>query len=309
MASATHLTWMVGRFAGTRLLVVIGKGGVGKSTIAAALGQVLAAAGPRVLLLEIDPRETFHQLFDVPPSGGAVVEVSPGLAFRNLNPRDEIDALVAEHLRLGPLVRRVLASPVYEHFVDGAPGLKELAVLGHALRMVGGTSSRRGPHFDLVVLDAPATGHGLSLLTAPSLASRVIHQGPFGRMAEQLAAFVADPVRTAAVVVTQAEEMPVQEALELAAQLRERLHREPELVVVNGLYPQYPADQVSGDRAAMALWRRRRAANEAELGRLAEGCRSPRVDLPLLALDRGPRLVAELARRLAALTRPALGGA
>jgi hypothetical protein len=102
--------------------------------------------------------------------------------------------------------------------------------------------------------------------------------------------------------------MPVQEALESIAELRERLDREPELLVVNGLYPRFPSSGGGSEPEAVTLWRRRRAANEAELRRLSAACRAPRVDLPLLPLDRGPQLVAELARRLAVLARPALGG-
>ena len=168
------------------LIVVTGKGGVGKSAVAAALGSLLAGTGRRTLLLEIDPRESLHAWLEVPPSGGELLAVGPRLFLQHLDPRQEMDDLVDHHLRIGPLVRRVLASPVYAHFADGAPGLKELAVLGHALRLVDGPPIKGAPPLDVVVLDAPASGHGVTLLTAPSLAAEVIRQGPFGRMAARL---------------------------------------------------------------------------------------------------------------------------
>ena len=285
-----------------RLLVVTGKGGVGKSTLAAALGLVLARAGRRVLLLELDPRESLYQLLDVDPSGGEIVRVLPGLFLQNLQPRTVLDAIVREQLGIELLSRRVLASAVYQHFAEGAPGLKELAVLGHVLRIVRGLAGVTVPAVDLVVLDAPATGHGLSMLAAPQLVSEVIHDGPFGRLSRELAEFIADPAQCGIVVATVAEEMPVQEAIELIAALDERMARAPELVLINGLYPEPAADAAPAahDDPVSELWLRRRRVNDRELERLDAVWRGPRLKLPMLALDRGPELVAALEERLEA---------
>jgi len=116
-------------------------------------------------------------------------------------------------------------------------------------------------------------------------------------MASELAALVADAEKCGIVVVTQAEEMPVEEALELRQALRERVQRDPELLVVNGLYPQAP-HQVPGesDNELVALWRRRRELNERELARLKAGWQGPRIELPQLPIDRGPALLAALSR-------------
>ncbi len=283
-----------------QLLVITGKGGVGKSAVAAALGLLFRDLGRRTLLLEVDPRESLHNWLGVPPSGGDIVEVRRGLYLQHLEPRHEMDDLVREQLRIGPLVRRVLASPVYSHFADGAPGLKELAVLGHALRLVAGPRIKGAPNVDVVVLDAPASGHGVSLLTAPALASGVIRQGPFGRMAAHLADLVADHRRCGIVVVTLAEEMPAQEALELHETLVSRLGRPPDLLVVNGLYPHLPGDPAvtRGDRAPVRLWRTRRSVNDRELARLRAAWSGPVLELPLLPFDRGGELVAALRARL-----------
>ncbi|MGH9362510.1 MAG: ArsA family ATPase, partial [Thermoanaerobaculia bacterium] len=120
------------------LLVVTGKGGVGKTTVAATLGKSLAAAGRRTLVLEVDPRENLHQMVGLPPSGGVIVPVEPRLWVQNLKPVEVLDAVVREQLKLEPLVRRVLDSPIYQHFALGAPGLREMAILGHALRLLRG---------------------------------------------------------------------------------------------------------------------------------------------------------------------------
>jgi anion-transporting ArsA/GET3 family ATPase len=283
-----------------QLVVVTGKGGVGKTAISATLGRALAQAGRRTLVVEVDPRENVHQMLGVPPSGGAIVQAEARLWVQNLKPRQVLDEVVRERLKLELLVRRVLDSPVYHHFAAGAPGLKELATLGHALRLIRGLGGPGTPDLDTVVLDAPATGHGVSLLAAPRLVSEVITSGPFSTMATELAALIADTGKCGIVVVTQAEEMPVEEALELRQALRERVQRDPELLVVNGLYP--PAPPVSAasgrerDNELVALWRRRRELNDRELARLKASWQGPRIELPQLPVDRGPALLAGLGR-------------
>jgi anion-transporting ArsA/GET3 family ATPase len=287
--------------ASRRLLVVTGKGGVGKSTLSASLGLALARTGKRVLLLELDPRESLYQLLDVEPSGGSIVQVLPNLYLQNLRPRSVLDAVIREQLGIELLWRRVLASPVYQHFAEGAPGLTELAVLGHVFRLVTGKAEEGTPEIELVVLDAPATGHGLSLLDAPRLVSDVIHDGPFGRMGRQLAEFVADPARCGVVVATLAEEMPVQEAIELISELERRMGRSPELVLVNRLYPERDAattDRIVEDDPLLALWLRRREVNDREIRRLTETWPGPRLDLPMLPLVPGPALIAALEERI-----------
>jgi anion-transporting ArsA/GET3 family ATPase len=290
-----------------RLLVVTGKGGVGKTAVAGALARALSGGGRRVLVIEVDPRENLHRMFDLPPSGGEIVAAGDGLWLQNLKPRQVLDAIVRERLRIEAVARRVLGSAVYRHFAEGAPGLEQVAVLGHALRLVRGIGAESlpgglaGQSFDLVVLDAPATGHGVSLLAAPKLLSTVVEHGPFGEMARDLTEFVADPGHSAVVAVTAAEEMPVEEVLDLRRRLTEQLDRTPELLVVNGLHPPLPERAPAGAAGdpLWQLWRRRRRLEEAELARLTAEWEGPRIELPLLPIDRGPELLAALAARLA----------
>jgi len=313
-----------------QLLVVTGKGGVGKTAAAASLGRLLAAAGRRVLVLEVDPRENVHQMLAVPPSGGAIVRAGTRLWVQNLKPGQVLDDIVRERLKVEMLARRVLASPVYEQFSAGAPGLKELAILGHALRLLRRVGPPDAPQLDLVVLDAPATGHGVRLLAAPRLVSEVIGDGPFGALAGELAGFVADPERCGIVVVTQAEEMPVEEALELREALASQLGRQPELLIVNGLFPPLPAGlerpevfdpvepllppapppapEMPLGAELLTFWRHRRFLNERELERLARWWEGPRIELPLLALERGPALTDALQQLLAAGLAPGAAG-
>jgi len=307
-----------------QLIVVTGKGGVGKTTIAAAIARLLAAAGRRVLLLEIDPRESLHQLLGTEPSGGGIIKAGPKLSVQNLQPVAVVNALVREKVPVGILARKIVASPVFQHFAQGAPGLKEMSVLGYALRTVEGDYKHKA---DVVVLDAPATGHGASMLAAPLLLSDLVGGGQIGDMAKNLAQFIADPERCGVVLATLAEEMPVQELAELVALLRERMGRPPELVVANGLYPRFPEGRtgspvtppsddpirrkggsetvrrpagplarssVHPSADILELWRERRAVNDRELKRLRGIWKGPLAEVPLLPLDRGPELLAAI---------------
>ncbi|MEO8138328.1 MAG: ArsA-related P-loop ATPase [Gemmatimonadota bacterium] len=285
-----------------QLVVVTGKGGVGKTTLAAAIGRLLAAGGRKTLLLEIDPRESLHQLLGTEPSGGQIVKAGTRLTAQNLQARAVVDGLVREKLPVAALAKKVIASSVFQHFADGAPGLKEMAVLGYALRVVEGHYRHKA---DVVVLDAPATGHSAAMLAAPLVLADAIGGGQLGDMAKDLAAFIADPDRCGVVLTALAEEMPVQEALELIALLREKIGRPPELVIANALYPPFPSassqgrSSDSGTGAVLDLWRQRRAVNERELKRLRAGWKGPLAEIPLLPLDRGPDLLAAVEAVLA----------
>jgi anion-transporting ArsA/GET3 family ATPase len=278
------------------LVVVTGKGGVGKTLVSCALARSRAAAGQRVLLLELDARESLHRFLGCAPSGGRVVRVSANLDVQNLRPRDVVDRLIEQRVRPGWIARRVLASVIYEQFVQGAPGLREVAALGHAMRAArdeGAASAR----YDLVLLDAPASGHGVSLLLAPALLSEAIGSGPVGELAAEVAAMVGDPRACGLWAVSTAEGMAVRETLELDAALGRSLGRGLDLLLLNQLLPGDGAPTERPDW--LAPWRRRAQAETARLNELTAVWRRPLVRLPLSAGE-GPAARAELEGVLAA---------
>jgi len=277
------------------LVIVTGKGGVGKTTVAAALAWQIARHR-RVTLLEVDPRESAHHLFAVPPSGGEPVQAGERLELLHARPRRVVDELVQDKLKVAPLVRRLQASPIYDHFVDGAPGLKELALLRYIHDLVRGPKRKR--RADCVVLDSPATGHALALLSAPGLAADAIASGPIATLAREVATWLSAE-STGLVLVTLAEELAVTETLEAAEALGEVLGKSPEAWIANALYPALPANFEARDPVA-ELWRRRRQVNERELARLERAVGEPVVALPLLPIAEGKRLVGALAAQLEA---------
>jgi anion-transporting ArsA/GET3 family ATPase len=225
------------------LLVVTGKGGVGKTTVASAIGLLASDRGLRTIVVEVGEQARLPALFDTPmPEAGVEIELQPGLWSLTIDP----DRALLEWLQAlgGRVSGRVLASSnTFQYFAAAAPGAKELISMVKIWELTRGNrwrgrerGRRRG--YDLVVLDAPATGHALGMLGSPSTFGRIARVGPIASQAERLRALLEDPARSSYFAVAQATEMAISETLELQERLRERLGRELDAVVVNGVLPQ-----------------------------------------------------------------------
>ncbi len=291
-----HEPELLGTF---RLLVVTGKGGTGKSVLSATLARRLAGPSRTVWLLEADPRESLHSLVGTAPSGGRAIDAGSHLILQNLSPAHVLDDVVRQKLRLGVLARRVLSSPVYRAFVEAAPGLWETAVLGRIERLLAGRDHGSLPPPNLVVLDAPATGHGLSLLTAPRLVAETLSAGPVAAVAQTISSLVKNPADTGVVVVSTAEEMPVSETLELIEGCRRELFRPPAALFLNRLLPAGDPGSCDLPPTAARLWRERQKVEAREARRLETAWDGPLFRLPLLPEPPGPELVARLGRTFA----------
>jgi hypothetical protein len=217
-----------------RLLILTGKGGVGKSVVGAALALAARRRGKRVLLVEVAAPVEAARLLGGRPSRGEETEIEPGLFTVNLDPAVVMAEYVRHIVRLEMFVRRILESPIYHRFFAAAPGLKELMILGKVmvLEEARGRFSHR-PAWDLIVLDAPATGHGLAFLKVPLVASAAIPVGPVGHNARRVLALVRDRARTALVLVAIPEEMAVVEAVQFHRMAVDELRLEPAALVLN----------------------------------------------------------------------------
>jgi anion-transporting ArsA/GET3 family ATPase len=227
-----------------RLVVLTGKGGVGKSVVGAALAVAARERGKRVLLVEVAAPVEAARLFGGPPSPGRETEALPGLFTVNLDPAAVMDEYVRHVVKLEMLVRRILGSPIYRRFFAAAPGLKELMVLGKimVLEEARARLSQR-PQWDLVVVDAPATGHGLAFLKVPLAASAAVPVGPIGHNARRVLAMLRDPGRTALVVVAIPEEMAVVEAVQFHRLAAGEIGMEPAAIVLNGCHERRFTDE------------------------------------------------------------------
>ncbi len=229
-----------------RLIFVTGKGGVGKTTVAAALGVAAARAGRRVLVCEVADQERLTSAFGIPPAGFSEVEIEPGLGAFSVNPDDAIEEWLHYQLRSRTLAGLLGGSRIFQYLAAAAPGLAEMVTVGKIWELA--QLARKTPSaapYDLVIVDAPATGHGLALLRAPRTFGEIARVGPINRQAGIVDGFIHDPAATAVVAVALAEEMPVSETLDLERRLRDELGLGLELVFVNAVLP----DRLSGAEA------------------------------------------------------------
>jgi energy-coupling factor transporter ATP-binding protein EcfA2 len=273
-----------------RLVLVLGKGGVGKSTLAAALAKLRAARGETVLLCEVNAHNQLAGLLGVPPTGPDIERVGDSLFLCNLTPDAALHQYAVMKLKVERVVKRLLANRVVRHFLRLLPSLPEIVTLGKLLYHVKEERNGR-PRFDAVILDAPATGHGLSLLRVPQSLLASIPEGPLREDMTWMNALLVDPKITAAALVTLCEELPVNETLELNAALRDELRIPRGLCVANGLWPDRftPAEleevRAKAPRSAAMVAERFAAeaeGNRVQLAHLRTGLGLPVAELPLI---------------------------
>jgi anion-transporting ArsA/GET3 family ATPase len=219
-----------------RLLVVSGKGGVGKSTVAAALAVAAARRGRRVLVADVSGGDRLERLFDSDePIGHRRTPVHQGVDAMSVDPQRALEDYLLGGVPARALIQKVLESRVITMFAAATPGLRELLALGTVTAMLEpGGDGRRA--YDVVVVDAPATGHGVGMLRVPRTFADLVTTGPLSARAERLSGLVEDPGQTGVVLVATPEELPVSEALEARDELAQRAIPLAG-IVANAVYP------------------------------------------------------------------------
>ena len=263
-----------------RLVLVTGKGGVGKTTVAACLARVAARRGKRVIVCEVAGDQRSHD----------EVEVAPGIHSIAVDPEQAMREYLNDQLG-GPLSKLMTTSRIFTYLAAAAPGLRELLMIGKVWDLAQLDQRRTGDTpYDLVILDAPATGHALGMLRTPRTFRDVARVGPISRQAGRIDAFLSDTELTGIVAVAAPEEMPVNETIDFIAALGDEMHLQPDAVVVNGVYPDHfreaeiaaiEAIGVDSPRVRTALSSHRRARHHRnQVRRLRR--RAPAVTLPFL---------------------------
>ncbi|MFL5823115.1 MAG: ArsA family ATPase [Solirubrobacteraceae bacterium] len=297
-----------------RLLFVTGKGGVGKSTAAIALGLVAARQGLRTMVAELARQERVQRLFERDGHLFQEVQLAENLFTISIDPQHAMDEYL--RVKVGALGHALSSSRLFSAFAMATPGMRELLSIGKVWELAQlERRTRGGAPYDLVIVDAPASGHGLALLRTPRTFASIARVGPIAHQARTIAKTIADRSVTGVVAVATAEEMPVNETIGLSRDLRAD-GVDLDLVIVNGLYPQrFDEDEV--DELLSALQRTRsprsRSALRAALSeqarartqqgqheRLTEEVRSPVLDLPYVFAEQlGPDELGGLADALA----------
>jgi anion-transporting ArsA/GET3 family ATPase len=193
---------------GKKLILVLGKGGVGRSTVAAAIAWQCAKQGRKTLLFETNANDRFGPYFDKSPVGTDVVQLAPNLSAVNTTPAAALAEYGMMILRWRSVYEMVFENRVTRAFLRAIPGLDDYALLGKAWFHT--TETKWGkPVWDTVVFDMPASGHSVSMLRVPWVIVDTVPEGPLTRDARTVKELLCDRERTAAVLVTLAEEMPV----------------------------------------------------------------------------------------------------
>jgi anion-transporting ArsA/GET3 family ATPase len=287
-----------------RLLVVTGKGGAGKTTLAVALGLAAARHGKRVVLCEVAGRERTSEL-------------APELTTVSVDPDEAKREWLRYQLKSRTLAGVLGGSSMFQYLTAAAPGLTELVTIGKVWDLAQLEPRAGGPAFDLAIVDAPATGHGLAMLRAPSTYASIARVGPVGRHAERIDAFLRDRRQTGVLAVALPEEMPVNETVEFERALDRELGMAIDAILVNAVHPaRFRPPEVDRLRTATSDTRVTQAALTAALSehtraraehgqvrRLRRAATArvttlPRIFEPELGRQEIDRLSAELERKL-----------
>lgn len=238
-----------------RLLFVTGKGGVGKSTVAAALGLLAARRGKRTIIAEVAGRSYFARALGDGNDDGRFVEqrLRDDLWTISVDPQAALEEYLADQLPVRALADVLGSSRTFSYLAAATPGMRELLCVGKLWELAQPqrrTAGARG--YDLVIVDAPATGHGLGLLRAPGTFAGVARVGPIARHARIISETLRDPRTTGVLAVARAEEIPVTETLALAQELRAQLGLELDGVIVNAVTPhRYSAREAQAMEVAL----------------------------------------------------------
>jgi anion-transporting ArsA/GET3 family ATPase len=202
-----------------RLVFVTGKGGVGKTSVVLALAAAAARRARRVLVVETSPYGRIGEYLGDRTLTDEPAELLPDVWAATITPEVVLEEFVVGLLRVRRLAHRLLESQTFRAVATAAPGIEDFLTLVRIARWEGARGRLRRRRFDLVIVDAPATGHSVPLLATPRALLKMLPFGPLASSARELALLLDDPARTAVALVTRAEEMAVNETLELAEAL------------------------------------------------------------------------------------------
>jgi len=298
-----------------RLVIVTGKGGVGKTTVAVALGLRAAAAGKRTIVCEVSSQENASRMFDHAEVGFHEVEMEENLWSISIDPDESMREYVLLQLKVRAMRDMLFRSRIFNYLAAATPGLKELVTIGKIWELAQlDRKVKKGRKYDLVIVDAPATGHGVGFLQTPRTFANIARVGPIHSQAQTLDRFITDHEHTGTAIVALPEEMPVNESAALEQDLRNEVGVAVDRIYLNGLYPERfskaEAKRLSGladneegavkaaARAALSEHNRARS-QRAQLARLRRRVEAPVKTLPFLfEPDLGPEAARRLSRRL-----------
>ena len=295
------------------LVFVTGKGGVGKSTIALAMGMAGAARGKRTIVCEISKQENASRLFRKGEIGFNEVGVAENLWAISIDPDESMREYLLLQLKVRAARDLLVRSRLFNYLAAATPGLRELVTIGKIWELAQPRRRvKKAREYDLVVVDAPATGHGIAFLQTPRTFAGIARVGPIHNQAKALDRYITDHQTTGVAIVSIPEEMPVNESASLERTLDEQVGVAVDRVYMNAMYPerfdqadarelQEALDGANGlarapINAALSQYRRSLTQRE-QLERLKRQVSSPIKSLPFIFK---PKLEVPEVERLAA---------
>src|ERR671930_1307854 len=222
-----------------RLVIVTGKGGVGKSTVALALGLAAAQQGRRTIVCEVSSTEHISHLFHRAEIGFHEVEMAENLWAISIDPDEAMKEYVLMQLRVRAMRDLLFRSRIFTYLAAATPGLRELVTIGKIWEVAQPDRKiKKGRKYDLVIVDAPATGHGVAFLQTPRTFANVARVGPIKAQAVALETLIVNHRRTGVAIVSSPEEMSVNETAALEQTLTEEIGVAVDRVYMNALYPE-----------------------------------------------------------------------
>jgi anion-transporting ArsA/GET3 family ATPase len=234
-----------------QLLFVTGKGGVGKTTIAAGLALLAAKQGRKTLVGEVDAKGNLADFFEVPRTTFQAREVAPNLHAMSMHTEESLNEYLRLQLKLPVFARIGPLARTFDFVANAAPGVKEVLTVGKFLWEV------RERHYDLIVVDAAATGHVVAQLAAPQGIQELVKVGLVRDQTGWMLDILSDPARTGVVIVAAPEEMPVNETIELSGRIRDETTVDLAAVVVNRVLPELTSSTACANPPAPPAWRKR----------------------------------------------------
>lgn len=311
-------------FLDKRFVIVAGKGGVGKSTMCAALGLAAARAGKRTIIAELNTREKAPHFFGKPDSGYDAQEIYENLYSINIQPEPALHEYGLMKLKFERVFKLVFENEAMRRLLRMIPGMNELILLGKAFNLERERTRRGDPTWDMVIVDAPATGHGVGLLRLPQVILEVSRTGPMADEVRAMRELLVDPARTIINLVSLPEEMPVKETIMLAGQVEDVLQIPKGYLLINGVWPDLATPEQRGwtrtlaetagaeDGRVLRAMRcldamiERRDAQTGYLRELREKVDLPAIDVPFVfERDFGYDAIDTLSRHLVAAFEPA----
>jgi anion-transporting ArsA/GET3 family ATPase len=297
------------------LVIVTGKGGVGKTTVSVALGMRAASEGKRTIVCEVAAQENASRMFEHTTVGFHEVELEENLWAISIDPDESMREYVLLQLKVRAMRDMLFRSRIFNYLAAATPGLKELVTIGKIWELAQlDRKVKSGRKYDTVIVDAPATGHGVGFLQTPRTFANIARVGPIHSQAQTLDNFITDHDNTGVAIVALPEEMPVNESAVLEHDLVTDVGVAVDRVYLNGLYPERFSkaeaeslralaggeDGASRAAARAALSEFGRAKSQrAQLARLRRRAQAPVKTLPFLfEPDLGPEAARRLAKRL-----------